>query len=190
MISSRAPKVFAALLLISSFALALPTPETSPNPNWQQIGRRLNRRASSQDYIAYSVAGINQLQTWYSAATGIYGDVTHWWNSANVITMLANFQEYFPDHVAPTTNSVFPTTLTQAPISSGYTGYLNEFYDDELWWAIAWIEVYDVTKEEKYLDMAAQIFEDPKSVWGQATCGGLWSVFQINFLATHLADSE
>jgi hypothetical protein len=104
--------------------------------------------------------------------------------------MLANFQEYFPDHVAPTTNSVFPTTLTQAPISSGNTGYLNEFYDDELWWAIAWIEVYDATKEEKYLDMAAQIFEDPKSVWGQATCGGLWLVFQINFLATHLADSK
>jgi hypothetical protein len=174
MFSSLASKACAVTLLISSFSSAFPTPETSPSPHWSQIGRRLESRASTQDYIAYSVAGINQLQTWYSAATGIYGGIGTWWNSANVITMLANFQEYFPDHVAPTTNTVFPATLTQGPISTGNTGFLNAFYDDELWWAIAWIEVYDVTKDEKYLDMAAQIFEDPKSVWGQATCGGLW----------------
>ncbi|KAG9237322.1 glycoside hydrolase family 76 protein [Amylocarpus encephaloides] len=173
MFSFRAVHVLAVLSLSLDFSSALPAP-TSPVPQHFQIGHRLTSRATKQDYVAYSAAGFNQMQTWYSASTGIWGDVSHWWNSANVITTMANFQEYFNDQIAPTTKSVFPTTLTQAPIASGNTGFLNTFYDDELWWVLAWIKVYDVTKEQKYLDMAAQIFEDPKNVWGQATCGGLW----------------
>ena len=53
-------------------------------------------------------------------------------------------------------------------------GFLNEYYDDELWWAIAWITVYDVTKDAKYLDTASVIFENAKVAWGTSPCGGLW----------------
>jgi hypothetical protein len=126
---------------------------------------RLDRRASKQDYVAYANAGINQMQTWYDAATGLWDEA--WWPSANVITMLADFQEHFPSIVQPTTHFVFPNTLAKAPSYNGYTGFINGFYDDELWWVLAWIKVFDVTGESQYLDIA-------KNSWGESPCGGLW----------------
>lgn len=133
---------------------------------------RLNGRATATDYVAYATAAIDQMQTWYSASTGLWSSA--WWSSANVLTMLADFQEYFPDKAKPTTNLVFPTTLAQAPAAGGYPGFINGFYDDELWWVLAWIKVYDVTGDSTYLDTAATIFEDAKTVWGSTPCGGLW----------------
>lgn len=136
-----------------------------------QIGsRHLNKRASVDTYIAYAAAGTDELQTFYNAATGLWSEA--WWNSANALTMLADFQACYPDKIRATTNLVFPTTFAQAP--SMFPGYLNDFYDDELWWVLAWIRVYDVTQDTKYLDLAAEIFEDSKNAWGDTPCGGLW----------------
>jgi predicted alpha-1,6-mannanase (GH76 family) len=149
-------------------------PHSSPSsPLYEQISSRLNKRASSTDqYVAYAAAGIDQMMTWYDASTGLWSN--YWWNSANVLTMLADFQEYFPSKATPTTNLVFPTTLQNAPKT--FAGFLNGFYDDELWWALAWIDVFDVTGDQKYLDIATRIFEDAKNVWGDTPCGGLWQV--------------
>jgi hypothetical protein len=132
----------------------------------------LERRATQTDYVAYAVAASNQMQTWYDAATGLWDGA--WWNSANVITTLADFSEHFPNQIAGITNQVFPTTLAKAPGAYGFTGFLNGFYDDELWWALAWIKVYDVTGQTQYLTTAAAIFEDAKSSFGTSNCGALW----------------
>jgi hypothetical protein len=91
-----------------------------------------------------------------------------------VVTTLADFQEHFPSMVESITAQVFPTTLAKAPSSSGNTNFLNGFYDDELWWALAWIKVFDVTGDTQYLDTASAIFEDAKNAWGTSPCGGLW----------------
>ena len=163
----RSANVLTILLTTLSFSNALPRPESQ----FHQLSSRLSRRATQADYVSYAVAGINLMQAnWYSAATGLYAGA--WWNSANVITMLADFQEHFPSYVAPTTATVFPTTLAQAQTT--YPGFLDAFYDDELWWALAWIKVYDVTGQKQYLTMAASIFEDAKADWGTPPCGGLW----------------
>jgi len=64
-----------------------------------------------------------------------------------------------------------------APTAGGFPGFINGFYDDELWWVLAWIKVYDVTGDVKYLDTAATLYEDSKNAWGTtpAACkGGLW----------------
>lgn len=86
--------------------------------------------------------------------------------------MLADFQQYYPTQGKAITDQVFPTTHTQAP--NTFAGFLNDYYDDGLWWALAWIKVYDVTGDAMYLNTAATIFEDSKSIWGDSPCGGLW----------------
>ena len=88
--------------------------------------------------------------------------------------MLADFQEHFPSDVKPITDSVFPNTLAKAPKNAGFPGFVNGYYDDELWWVLAWIKVYDVTHEAQYLNTAASLFENAKKSWGSSPCGGLW----------------
>lgn len=102
----------------------------------------MERRATKSDYVAYAVAASNQMMTWYSAATGLWDGA--WWNSANVITTLADFAEHFPNEISHITDQVFPITLAVAPTNYGFNGFLNGYYDDELWWVLAWIKVYDV----------------------------------------------
>lgn len=164
----RPSSKFLALLLTTPLSYAYPqaTHQTS-----HQIGSILDKRASQNtQYVAYAVAGINQLQTWYNGATGLWANA--WWNSANVVTMLADFLDYFPSQATPITSQVFPTTLARAP--SMFPGFINGFYDDELWWSLAWIKVFDVTGDVTYLDTARAIFENAKSAWGASPCGGLW----------------
>ncbi|CCU78502.1 glycosyl hydrolase family 76 [Blumeria hordei DH14] len=133
--------------------------------------RPLARRGNSQnDYIDHIMAGINQLQTWYDDDDGRWNNT--WWNSANIITMMADFQEHFPSTIMPVTDHVFPNTLHRA--TAGSPNFMNDYYDDELWWALAWIKVYDVTSNQVYLNTAAAIFEDSKNNWGQTPCGGIW----------------
>ena len=64
---------------------------------------------------------------------------------------------------------------------TNFPGFLNDFYDDEGWWALAWIRAYDVTgrTETRYLNIAISIFEDMTTGWSDGKsskthCEGLW----------------
>ncbi|KAK3374379.1 glycosyl hydrolase family 76-domain-containing protein [Lasiosphaeria ovina] len=56
----------------------------------------------------------------------------------------------------------------------GFSGFINDFYDDEGWWALALIRSWDVTGQQGYLDMAEHIFEDMKNGTDQKCGGGIW----------------
>ncbi|KAA8577054.1 hypothetical protein EYC84_007065 [Monilinia fructicola] len=51
----------------------------------------------------------------------------------------------------------------QASTTVNPQGFLNDFYDDEGWWALGWIQAYDVTGNSDYLTMAEDIFADMKN---------------------------
>ncbi|KAF2231500.1 glycoside hydrolase family 76 protein [Viridothelium virens] len=53
-------------------------------------------------------------------------------------------------------------------------GFLNSYYDDEGWWALAWIAVYDVTGDTRYLHTAESIFQDMAASYDTTPCGGIW----------------
>lgn len=81
------------------------------------------------------------------------------------------------------------TDLVEALMVS-FPGFLNDYYDDEGWyvpishihilgtnqiirWALAWLKIYDNTKQDQYLQAAQAIFEDMTTGWN-APCGGMW----------------
>ncbi len=53
-------------------------------------------------------------------------------------------------------------------------GFLNHYYDDEGWWALAWIDAYDLTWNPDYLRMASSIFDDMAGGWDSVCGGGIW----------------
>jgi uncharacterized protein YyaL (SSP411 family) len=48
--------------------------------------------------------------------------------------------------------------------------HLRSYYDDEGWWALGWIEAYDLTGNTQYLSEAETIFADMNAVFGKANC--------------------
>lgn len=112
--------------------------------------------------------GTAALLKFYNRQTGLF-DTTGWWNSANSITVLADASELgHRKQFAP----VFANTFTQAQTKAA--GFLNEFYDDEGWWALAWVGAYDRTGDRRYLKMSQSIFADMSGGWDDTCGGGIW----------------
>lgn len=60
----------------------------------------------------------------------------------------------------------------------GFNNFLNDYYDDEGWWALALIRSHDIgvqgLGDQQYLQAAADIFDDMSK--GNSSCGGIyWS---------------
>jgi predicted alpha-1,6-mannanase (GH76 family) len=128
------------------------------------------------DLLSNVVAATNALMRWYNQTNGLW-ETTSWWNSANCITSLARLTELMPSAECMT-GRVWINTFQSAPkhnmFQEGPNGFSNGFYDDEAWWALAWLDVYDVTKNKTYLTTAVEIFDDMLRTGYNATCGGLW----------------
>jgi predicted alpha-1,6-mannanase (GH76 family) len=120
------------------------------------------------DYRAAAAAGTGVLQRWYSRRTGLWKKVG-WWNSANALTTVIRYSRATGDR---SYLEVVENTFTRA--QRGTPGFLNEFYDDNLWWALAWVAAADLAGEERYLRTAQAIFSRCLSGWDGTCGGGLW----------------
>lgn len=58
--------------------------------------------------------------------------------------------------------------------SRGFSGFINNYYDDEGWWALAWVRAFDVTGNTEYLNMAESIFTDMQGGVNGTCGGGIW----------------
>jgi predicted alpha-1,6-mannanase (GH76 family) len=55
-----------------------------------------------------------------------------------------------------------------------YRGRRSHFYDDDGWFLNAWLRVYDVTGDPRYLDEAKALFAGMTQGWDDVFGGGLW----------------
>jgi predicted alpha-1,6-mannanase (GH76 family) len=56
----------------------------------------------------------------------------------------------------------------------GRDNFLNGYYDDQGWWALTWINAYDLTGNRAYLSQAKDIFADMTGGWDGTCGGGIW----------------
>ena len=185
------------VMLISSTLLLLyciPVSLSSP--------RVIATNYTTVDWLSRTQSAVDTLQKWYNPTTGLW-ETTNWWNAANILTTLGNYALLNPSFApeferiaqntfirAPiskprvlkvrTSTSLntytypnIPDGLKAPPASSAGDGFLNWYYDDEGWWALAWLKAYDVTNNPAYRTEAAKIFFDMTKGYF-ATCGGLW----------------
>ena len=139
--------------------------------------------AAPAEPIARVNAGVAALQSWYVPQTGLYAG-TGWWNSANAITVLVDAsRQTGSQQWAPVLANTFAHAQVVVPKAeqvgrlkkmTGAPGFLNKYYDDEGWWALAWIDAYDLTGEARYLQMSQSIFTDMTGGWDKTCGGGVW----------------
>lgn len=127
------------------------------------------------DYRAAARDGIEVLQRWYSPRTGLWKS-TGWWNAANALTAVIRYIQCTGDR---SRLDVIGNTFTRA--QRGFTrlqrrrpGFINDFFDDNLWWALAWTAACDLTGDERYRAAAQTIFARSLDGWDDACGGGLW----------------
>lgn len=151
------------LLVLPQTVFSIPLPENTP-----------------EDHDSRTVQAINTLQrTWYNQSTGLWAHM--WWNSANCLTTIANYHGTEPVETSfiNSAEKIYQTTFQGGlnlaePNTHKIPGsWTNDFYDDEAWWALTWIQVYDVTANATYLDAARTIYKDMKANLNQNSCGGL-----------------
>jgi predicted alpha-1,6-mannanase (GH76 family) len=118
------------------------------------------------DFESYAKSAADALQALYDPLTGLFPS-TGWWNSANAITALV-------DTMARTGSMAYASDLSTTFAKNSGSNFINQYYDDEGWWALAWIDAYDLTKDAKYLSMAKTIFADLTTGWDSTCGGGLW----------------
>ncbi|CAK7567164.1 MAG: hypothetical protein SEPTF4163_005126 [Sporothrix epigloea] len=178
------------------------------SPSSTQVAERIQ-------YVTNTASAIGALQVqWYNDVDGLWNS-TGWWNSANLLTTLADFAldaasdadkmklttvfantfsnaQRVPQTAAKVVNAagLVKSTYTriEAPLTfdmsgnlttrsefNGFYGFINDYYDDEGWWALAWIRAFDATGNAAYLAMTESIFADMQTGTQPAACGGgIW----------------
>lgn len=137
------------------------------------VGSIIPEFAVAQDAKSRAQVALHALQNWYNATSGLW-DTCGWWNGANCMTAIADLAAIYPS-VLDTATYVFDNTFRMAAAynpqpglekqaQSRYQGaanaseWLDSAYDDDAWWALAWIAAYDVTNDDTYLGLAQGIF--------------------------------
>jgi predicted alpha-1,6-mannanase (GH76 family) len=120
------------------------------------------------NYRAHAAAGIGALQQWYRPWRGLWA-TTGWWNGANALTAVIGYTRWTGDR---TYAGVIETTFKAA--RRRHRGFTNSYYDDNAWWALAWVAAYDLTGDRRYLEAARSIFDRNTAGWDDTCRGGLW----------------
>lgn len=116
-------------------------------------------------------AAVQELQTYYQPSTGLF-NTTGWWNSANALNAIINYMRatgsraYLGD-----ISNTFAKAVNEAP-SPTPGDFIDTAYDDTQWWALTWLNAYELTHDSAYLQMAETMFTYVTNAWTPSQCGG------------------
>ncbi|MFI2363999.1 glycoside hydrolase family 76 protein [Promicromonospora sp. NPDC019610] len=114
----------------------------------------------------------DQQKAWFASS---------WWNSAVALQTIGDYmartgdRRYLAelDHSFETNKGPFPAG--ERSTDEIYGNFTSRAIDDSGWWGLNWVTAYDLTGDEKYLDMAVTIGEFMNEFWDTSTCGGgIW----------------
>jgi predicted alpha-1,6-mannanase (GH76 family) len=121
--------------------------------------------ASARPFAGEATAAAAALQARYGA--GSYRG-TRSWQSANALATTI-------DYMRATGSRAYLGDLDATYRAHHATDrFRGSYYDDEGWWALTWIDAYDLTGDTRYLSQARDIFADMTGGWDSTCGGGIW----------------
>ncbi|MET8090527.1 glycoside hydrolase family 76 protein [Micromonospora sp. NPDC005220] len=130
-------------------AAATPTPDSA--------GVGATGRATAAIPASNSVGVLMQS---FNPSTGRIG--SDWWTSAVSLSTVMTYRQ-------ATGDTQYDYAISEAFAKN--RDFTNEFVDDTGWWALVWIQAYDITGNRSYLNMAETTVRYMHDYW-DSTCGG------------------
>lgn len=125
---------------------------------------------SPSDYPSNDQTGVTTLiNSWWSGGSTGQFSGAGWWQQPNALEAVMNSE--LRDNA-----SQFTYIMGNMYDANSSGNFLNNYYDDEGWWANAWVRAYDLTGNTQYLNMAKTIFTNITGGWDSVCGGGVyWS---------------
>jgi predicted alpha-1,6-mannanase (GH76 family) len=114
-----------------------------------------------------AATSIATLMKTYDAGTGRIGG--GWWTGAVALSTVMTYRQASGD-------TQYDYAISEAFDKNKSNNFTNEYLDDTGWWALVWIQAYDITGSASYLQMARTDADYMHNYW-DTTCGGgiYWS---------------
>jgi predicted alpha-1,6-mannanase (GH76 family) len=164
-------KITCTLLLSVSLASCLKEPvDEGPGPgagnkayvfNWTQI--------ADSSYTSLISNFYNQPGKYYNENNSGKADF-HYWRNAHALDVLVDAYVRKND---PQIKTRMDELLDGMKAKNGNT-YINHFYDDMEWMALACLRAYEATSDVKYKTVAEQVWTDIKGGWDDTWGGGFY----------------
>jgi hypothetical protein len=101
-----------------------------------------------------------------------------WWNSAVALATVVDYARqtgdtrysWIVDRTFQVNKAAFPAGARSSDPIDG--DFISRATDDAEWWALAWVDAYDLTHDSTYLNEAVTIASYVNGLWDTSTCGG------------------
>lgn len=137
------------------------------DPDAKHGGPFSELKGECSDLRSRAQAGMVPLGAAYNTASGLW-DQDDWWTSANQLETVIDYSRQTGD--TKYFSEIDNTFVKNSAQSFDKWGY----YDDDGWFAMAWIKAYELTHQQKYLDMAKTIFQRMAGGWDSKCGGGIY----------------
>jgi predicted alpha-1,6-mannanase (GH76 family) len=137
------------------------------DPDGKHGGPLSATKGECSDLRSRADAGMVPLATWYDTNTGLWNH-TDWWTSANQL-------ETVIDYSRETGDTTYFDEIDNTFVKNSSKNFDQYgFYDDDGWFLISWLKAYELTQQQKYLDMAKVIFTRMTGGWDTKCGGGIY----------------
>ncbi|MGI5241748.1 glycoside hydrolase family 76 protein [Dactylosporangium sp. CA-139066] len=101
-----------------------------------------------------------------------------WWNSAVALSAVIGYTRRTGDQAYAwavrrtfdVNRVAFPAGARSSDPVDGH--FISRSVDDTAWWGLTWVDAYDLTHDQTYLNEAVTIANYVAGFWDTATCGG------------------
>jgi hypothetical protein len=110
-------------------------------------------------------ADMAELFTYYRQSTGLIG--SSWWQAAVALSTVETYAQ-------ATGDDSYDALVSSAFALHSGSDFENDADDDTAWWALVWLQAYDVTRLPAYLSMAETDANYIHQDWNRTCGGGIW----------------